>query len=48
MQTYSACFCIMHMLISINIDAMLPKKLKILTDRAERINLFQLIFWLMT
>lgn len=48
MQIYFVCVCIMHMLVPINTDGMLPKKLKILTDTAETINLFKLIFWLMT
>lgn len=47
-QIYFVCVCIMHMLVPINTDCMLPKKLKILTDTAETINLFKLIFWLMT
>lgn len=42
MQIYHACVYIMHMLLSIHIDAMLPKRLKRLTLVVERINILNL------
>lgn len=44
MQIYCAYACVMHVLVPINIDAMLPKKLKRLTDTVERINILKFIF----